>query len=1366
LHKKLAAILTIAIFAISTLAITNPVQATYTLGLNTPTGIINNYDGTRVPGFIGYVWPGGGSDSYSGAFSLAAPDANVNANGGFSPGYVPPNPLLPPASGAMVCNGKTCPESWYQLSGNAYSPFGAVLAGSTGDLIFAINDTYANAKATMGFDGLTILIPPEFKIPGSAQISDTWSNDHNQIYTYTLAPDDRYAPGWTAVTLWVDGYNGHFYNGKGTTNQYVSHHQFLNFTNAKEWYYARINGVTAPTIAGKYFFKMLLIGDDGGAPGTYFNATQFVPVQNWPVMLVKGELDPAIMTGTVTYGGFNATMYGQPIDMAGRVWAEMTTKLDPYTGATVATCPPESDPGVPSGGAAAVPGCTDAVGYFNETAHGLYYVEGVAPGIYNIYAEAAGYPQMLEMSGVTILRGQSLHFPLLLQPGPVIHGNVYSKHQFGDEPWPGNSTTTAYEGFDQYMKIELYANPTLGNKVDPSAGAPVSWSPLPCIAGGQAPTANPWGQGGNPYYDDSPAGGYDIASGTDASVCGNAATASNIGFPWARYGPTAGSAEQQLLALEGIPGGFPGWSSVQLSQPEVCTSYPCARSSTTDNQDPEGVGPPQQWVVAGGTTTPFHFEFGVKGEFGAPRDIDAHVPQVYATWVNGLTAGRYYVRAWTFRYVQTGLDGATFQEYYFDVTPNEWAGDVTLPIDLRLSSWVNKTVHFHDAYGLISTFPVRTGSTYLDSYLQGADGHVYAFNYTNMGSYATSTAPYVNKANPGGRWCQAFSTGNCVVQLWGINSTWIGENYGIPSGTYSTIAGATGYAELPGPSQVSVTLSGNPTQVSDHLYLGPGFNVTLYSIDWERPTVPRNWLYPGLPIQVGAWVNGTSLASVWDPKLTGAQTRLVCDNPTPVQNNNQPYVPLLSSGGCGLGIPDPMVTDGWYGSGGNGWTGGTVGENGPWLTSDTPSDSLFTGEMPTYFTPGLYTFTGTTYGYIQDQTFSVYASWGQLADIKINLVIGVNVSLSILFKKEGVITPTNGNMSARVRLFDDAGKLVADYMTSEGVYSQNVTKNGGPLPSGNAVAADGKLQPTASGGPFPDTKDFTAAGYPGFDDYAAGHTYTNYLPGGVTFFRVQLAGRAMVFNAFEGTYPIDPVFGPADSSESGGVLASGTTNAGIPGASDYTGGWTAEVDFVPLYMNNTAGVGEYYPPVTGLLMGESYHIIPGTTATSGISYTEDGALSILKSSMAPNHLGPYSQEGTWQIAGTHNSGEASAIFEVDLNGFISGDVFAMNYLNEWRTTSWYGVTAAAASGTGSWNFYTYDGMYQAFLPPGSYSFTIAGPGVASQTLALVVSAGESSSAANVYLQQSQVPVPEFSGLAIVAFAALAASVYLLRRRRK
>ena len=64
----------------------------------------------------------------------------------------------------------------------------------------------------------------------------------------------------------------------------------------------------------------------------------FVPVENWPVMLVKGEIDPAIITGNIKYGGYNASLYGLPVEEAGQVWAHMTTKLDPYTGNKLIDC--------------------------------------------------------------------------------------------------------------------------------------------------------------------------------------------------------------------------------------------------------------------------------------------------------------------------------------------------------------------------------------------------------------------------------------------------------------------------------------------------------------------------------------------------------------------------------------------------------------------------------------------------------------------------------------------------------------------------------------------------------------------------------------------------------------------------------------------------------------------------------------------------------------------------------------------------------------------------------------------------------------------------------------------------------------------
>ena len=48
----------------------------------------------------------------------------------------------------------------------------------------------------------------------------------------------------------------------------------------------------------------------------------------------------------------------------------------------------------------------------------------------------------------------------------------------------------------------------------------------------------------------------------------------------------------------------------------------------TSSADPQGVGPAQNWyVVANGVNDQFSYEFGSKGEYGAPSQLDGHVPQ-------------------------------------------------------------------------------------------------------------------------------------------------------------------------------------------------------------------------------------------------------------------------------------------------------------------------------------------------------------------------------------------------------------------------------------------------------------------------------------------------------------------------------------------------------------------------------------------------------------------------------------------------------------------------------------------------------------------------------------------------------------------
>ena len=257
-------------------------------------------------------------------------------------------------------------------------------------------------------------------------------------------------------------------------------------------------------------------------------------------------------------------------------------------------------------------------------------------------------------------------------------------------------------------------------------------------------------------------------------------------------------------------------------------------------------------------------------------------------------------------------------------------------------------------------------------------------------------------------------------------------------------------------------------------------------------------------------------------------------------------------------------------------------------------------QEPTALPGGQYDLRAFTYGYIQDKVYSVFVEQSQVADNKINLIIGVNVTLDVLFKKEHIITPTDGNMSASVRLFDDSGNLVAEWMSSEGTYSTG---------NGFARAADGTTQypfgPTHPNVPFP----------------LALNSY-NFLPGGTTELRVLMAGLPQVPPDGQeapdlkpkGTYFGDPLLTVARSQcgfevncyKNPGVNWNAPgfyPNSGILGAPDYQGGWTAEVDFVNWYANNTGsdtfqGIG--VPPRPNCKCSRTVHI-RATTATELVS---------------------------------------------------------------------------------------------------------------------------------------------------------------------
>ena len=126
-----------------------------------------------------------------------------------------------------------------------------------------------------------------------------------------------------------------------------------------------------------------------------------VALASAPYAIVNGQYTSTI-SGTVRCGGGCDTVglvYGEPINVAGRIVAVMTTALDPNTGAARPDLPVQN-----------------AQTSFDATANGRYELQGVEPGIFDLYVQATGYPNTLFASGVTVLANQNLSIDAYVAP--------------------------------------------------------------------------------------------------------------------------------------------------------------------------------------------------------------------------------------------------------------------------------------------------------------------------------------------------------------------------------------------------------------------------------------------------------------------------------------------------------------------------------------------------------------------------------------------------------------------------------------------------------------------------------------------------------------------------------------------------------------------------------------------------------------------------------------------------------------------------------------------------------------------------------------------------------------------------------------
>jgi hypothetical protein len=1242
----LAASLSTPVYAHTTLGDLNnspPIFRTNDNELNTP-----NFLGNHVPGPLGYVWPGAGLDAYSGS--------QLNP-----PGYQPPfgSTINPPVQDAA----------------DAYSPEGAILTSTpdhdnVGDFIFAINFSLPNTFTQVNdfnYSSLTIYLPaPVFDKTGllvqdgfepaaginwdhgdNSNIVTTITDNYGAIFVTRADSNDPFEPG-----SWIVRIQG---PPSGITF----------FKTEDVWYYVRINQMKAPYTAGRYFFKMFLNDSYPIVNGASGDVWGTMPMENWPVLLVKGEVDPAIITGTIRYGEMNSTLYGLPINLPGRVRA-IGTAVDPLTGQST---------GRP----------VEARGYFNATAKGHYEIEGLAAGVYTIYASAAGLPEQKIADNVQVNRGQSLHIDGYLRIGPQLRGAIFSKQGFGAASWPAQRP----------ISIVIYNSKSYDSaSIETSSPINLTQSPYTSYV-----TGNTFFSAKSTEF-----------SGLDPSV----ASPKKVAFPW--EGPTS------------------------------YYSY-----TTPGTKDPyglfNGVGPAQVWWVdprssldsntgLGSASSEFVFQFGSEDVYGVPTKFSGMVPQVFATWTDSLSPGTYYVRAYLNGYVQTGYDGTLLIDYPFDV-PYIGPSNVFIPIDLVESCGVNVTVHFHDLPGSLVDDPIQgpDPARYLIAEAFTRDGFVAAFNFTQVHEKSEATI-LLNGLGMAGDPLNILPFDPRAPIKYSLFRYRGLYDYGLPTDMYTirvfmrgyiqALPPATSIDELDQPLTVNLAVGTCLSEASTHMFRGGSINATVSSIDWEIPTVERNWVWNNTSVNLLVYdissQNFIAVINFWNANL------------------QRWYIPRQDS------MFKSLPWSGWLGSYGPGssylMTNGSVevdqfGPDLPNIPSANPGTDLVTLDvvqnilhegflynfssyrLPTFRSslaiyPGTYALNGWTYGYVQENVLTlgdlgnVYVAvpWlGDMADVNLKVIVGVNLTLTMLFKTEHVIEGTPYNSSVRIRVFDDADNFIAATTLIASDVGTLLGRGGEQaLPGSNAAG-------------------FFANGIKLVDQA---------VPAGTTVLTYRnLAGS---FGYVELNSQISSIRSATLFSSDHGIWGRST----IPGG--YSGDWTVMVDFVNWYQSTS-----WYPPVPALLQGESVFFFPY------------------------NHLGPYSENGFIRVSNAPLSGEASAEFELDLRGYIQGIVLGMNWDDATRTVSWANLQIVDNSSY-QYYWYTLDGWFDGYLNPGNYQVTIrewiGNQGHLPIKFVLNVSPGEQSRSLNFILAESQIPIPEFPDASSVALVLIMAAFLILRRRRR
>jgi hypothetical protein len=527
----------------------------------------------------------------------------------------------------------------------------------------------------------------------------------------------------------------------------------------------------------------------------YWEKYDTFPPENYPVILVKGEIDPGYISGTVRYCGhsqyYYGQFYGEGVHTSGKVVAKGTA-LDPITNE------PTGRPVCAVGWfLGELPGQEDWWKDRQTGSQGFYEIEGVAAGVYTLTAYAAGFVPRTLATQITVKRGQSLNgIDIYVCPTAKLQTKIYSKCPTGPVDWP------------EYVTLDGFPSRNVILPVVPG-GADVRGTTL------------------------SDSGGQSVAA--DGVYYWATEGASTVQFKnlWAELmssltPPPAAALQPADLAAWLMPGG-PGTLRTPIEG-----RFGWAWQELIDQNGTVVAWQDYTFDLAQDSRTFGTFWGDPSCYSGVETAWDGHVPTFLADFTSGLVPGSYRVRTWVFGYVQT-------REYVVDFPSVEFPGTAYMEMDLFKGGTINATVHFHlqelpsaeidpqmDPNGNPTGFQAHLVMEAID-----ANGIIQAWNSTDDFS-----------------WQDKDQSQGLSLMLIGDSNAWCNEGrvHGMPEGTYTIKAYVKDYLQQEFP-QHTVQYCTNGT-LSFHLIRGAAIKVQVYSRDCQDPTQPVNWVHPGETIMI------------------------------------------------------------------------------------------------------------------------------------------------------------------------------------------------------------------------------------------------------------------------------------------------------------------------------------------------------------------------------------------------------------------------------------------------------------------------------------------------------------------------------------